>query len=324
MNRIRRGLDTRIMAMVKQKGSDRPAAVFAFARHETFHLRDGWLFKGLNALQADGSYLFAEDAHHKLGMGINMLRSLIYWLQATNLVQLVKSRGSTKPLLELTPLARMIWEKDPYFEDTITLWLLHIELCSNRSLATLWYWAFNEFPQRDFTEERLAQGLQRYIEENQTKQIARSSIIKDVRCFLRTYISSSNDRSRKLSEYEVLECPLASLGLLRGSAIPGHYKFQVGSHRNLPASLFAYSLYRFRDTAREKDITLSLEDVRWAPLSPGRILCLDIHAISEYLDRIEHLTAYARMIRTADLNMIVLDESIRTADLLTGCYAEGY
>lgn len=41
---------------------------YTFARHETFHLRDGWLFKGLAAVQADEFALYARDAHHNLGL----------------------------------------------------------------------------------------------------------------------------------------------------------------------------------------------------------------------------------------------------------------
>ncbi len=44
----------------------------AFARHETFHLRDGWLYKGMDSIRKDGSSLFTKDAHHNLGIGINM------------------------------------------------------------------------------------------------------------------------------------------------------------------------------------------------------------------------------------------------------------
>lgn len=297
-------------------------SLFTFARHETFHLRDGWLFKGLNVLQSDGSSLYGEDAHHNLGMGINMLKSLIFWLQATNLVQTIPSGRVASRQLQLTPLARLIWERDPYFEDIKTLWLLHIELSSNRPLATFWYWVFNEFTQREFTEERLVQGIQHFLEENEAKQVATSSLLKDARCFLHTYIPP-DDKKQKLFEYDTLECPLASLGLLRKSAVPGHYKFQVGPHRNLPTSLFAYSLYRFRDTTRVGEITLSLEDLRWAPFSPGRLLCLDMHTISQYLEEIEHLTSYARVIRTAELNMVTLRRSVQALDLLTEYYAGG-
>jgi len=91
--------------------------IYTFARHETFHLRDGWLFKGLAAVQADEFALYARDAHHNLGIGLNMLKSLLYWLQATNLVQAVPAKGTSRPPLRPTRLAELVYAHDPYFED---------------------------------------------------------------------------------------------------------------------------------------------------------------------------------------------------------------
>lgn len=295
---------------------------FKFAGHETFHLRDGWLYKGLKALQADGSFFHQQDAHHKLGIGINMLKSLIYWLQATNLVKVNRIKGISKPKLELTPLADLILQKDTYFEDIRTLWLLHIQLCSNRQLATFWYWVFNECPQREFTEERLVQGVQHFIDENEIKRVAKSSLVKDAHCLIRTYLSP-DDCSQNAPIFDTTDCPLASLGLMRRSAIPGHYKFQVGPHRNLSTELFIYTLHRFRDLVRQEEVALSLEDIRWAPLSPGRLFNLDTHSILQYLEEIEHLTSYIQIIRTAELNMIMLDKSTKSSDLLIACYSDG-
>lgn len=293
---------------------------FAFARHETFHLREGWLFKALDALSTDESALHAQDAHHRLGLGVNMLKSLIYWVQATNLAQLRKKEGPSRAALLLTPLGQLVCEEDPYFEDPRTLWLLHIELCSNRAMATMWYWVFNELARHEFTEERLMLDARHFLEENQAKGVAESSIAKDIRCFLRTYLISLDGADRKTSPYDAIRCPLASLGVLRRSAITGHYKLQIGDHKSLPPSVFLYALYKFRDMSRSGQLTLSIEDVRRAPLSPGRLLCLDGSAIASHLERIEATTMYARVIRTADLNMISLKESVGAADLLTECY----
>jgi GNAT superfamily N-acetyltransferase len=91
--------------------------IYTFARHETFHLRDGWLFKGLEAVQADECALYAHDAHHNLGIGLNMLKSLVYWLQATNLVQAVPAKGTSRSPLRPTRLAELVCAHDPYFED---------------------------------------------------------------------------------------------------------------------------------------------------------------------------------------------------------------
>ncbi len=297
--------------------SDPETNNFSFAKHETFYLRDGWLYKGLQALQTDSSALHQTDAHHSLGIGINMLQSLIYWLRATNLVKTRHVKGQVKPTLELTPLSELILHEDPYFEDIVTLWLLHIELSSNRSLATFNYWAFNECSQREFTEERLVREVQKFIHENEAKQVAQSSLEKDTRCFIHTYLSS--DQGQNTNTIDNIECPLTSLDLIRRSAIPGHYKFNVGENRQLPLEIFAYALFNFRDLADQGDV-VSLEDIRWAPYSPGRILNIDMHTILEYIEEIEHTSLYLRFARTAELNMVTLENSIETVTLRRECY----
>jgi len=110
------------------------------------------------------------------------------------------------------------------------------------------------------------------------------------------------------------------LGLLRESAIPGHYTFQIGPHRNLPMWLFAYALYRFKKQTKPEETVFSLEDLRWAPLSPGRLLCLDNRAIFMYLEELEQQTSYAHVLHTAGLNIVTLDESIEAFDMLTAYY----
>jgi len=290
---------------------------FSFARHETFYLRDGWIYKGLQALQTDSSALYHTDAHHNLGMGINMLKSLIYWLRATNLVEIRQLKGQGESTLELTPLSRLILQVDPYFEDIVTLWLLHIELSSNRSLATFIYWAFNECSQREFIEERLVREIQQFIDENGAKQVAQSSLEKDARCFIHTYLSS--DYGQNTNTLDNIECPLTSLDLIRRGAIPGHYKFYVGEHRQLPLEIFIYALFKFRDLAGQGG-AVSLEDIRWAPYSPGRILNIDMHTILKYIEEIEHTSSYLHLARTAELNMVTLDNSIETVTLLRECY----
>ncbi len=295
---------------------------FAFARHETFHLRDGWLFKGLEAIRGDECALSAKDAHHSLGIGINMLKSLLYWLHATNLVTSQPTGARSRRPLRFTEIGEIVHAYDPYLEDIGTLWLLHIELASNRALATFWYWAFNEFPQRDFTEERLLRSNDQFLLEQEALAVAVHSLKKDARCFLRTYLPSRGSERKSFSE-DTLDCPLALLGLVREGALPGLYKFHVGQHRNLPLDIFAYALYRFREQARPDDVVLALEDIRWAPLSPGRLLCLDTRAILDYLEEFEHRTSRPLLVQTAGLNMVTLERGVQATDLLREYYT-GY
>ena len=291
----------------------------AFARHETFHLRDGWLYKGLNAVAEDGTALFAKDAHHQLGIGINMRKSMLYWLRATDLARPdVVQRGS--PLsLKLTSTAELIRQYDPYLEDQGTLWLVHTLLASNREMATFWYWVFNEAPHRDFNEDRLVALVQELLEREELEPVTESSLHKDATCFIRTYLPAAL-RSKRPSAADSLDCPLSALGLIREAGLPGMYKFRIGEHRNLPTGLFAYVLYRFKEIISPNLAIVSLEDLRWRPHSPGRLLCLDNRAILQRLEELENRTSLARVIRTAGLNMVALDEEKTSFEVLESYY----
>ncbi len=108
-----------------------------FARHETFHLREGWLTKGLRSVGDGPESLERDGAHHDLGVGINMLRSIKYWLRAFGLASVDAERGRAVGH-HLTALGELLLDQDPYLEDAGTLWLLQSELSSNRSAASFW------------------------------------------------------------------------------------------------------------------------------------------------------------------------------------------
>ena len=107
-----------------------------FAKHETFHIRDGWMTKGLRSLQHDPRIFFDPKAPEKLGMGKNMVRSLRFSMQATGLAEEVRSGALTvqKPTL----LGQLIRDNDPYLEHETSLWLIHYNLVCSRDLATAW------------------------------------------------------------------------------------------------------------------------------------------------------------------------------------------
>ena len=296
------------------------AKTFTFARHETFHLRDGWLYKGMEAVKSDPELLYSKVAHHDLGLGINMMRSMRYWLQATGLVELGPKVTGIRPPYQLSELGKVIYEQDPYFEDIGTLWLIHIELVTSPRLATFWYWAFNEFSQREFSEDRLVEGIKQYCLDNEHSHIAESSIQKDARCFLRSYLPSVRPDTRALWD-DRLDCPLASLDLLRRGTFPGQYRFHVGRPHSLSTKIFEYQLFKFREVAQPDQEVVSLEDLRWASMGPGRVLGLDMATILEFVETLELKGSSVRLVRTAGLNLVTLNASRKSSELLREYYA---
>src|ERR1700694_4954634 len=122
-----------------------------FAKHESFYIREGWLFKGLRAVERDEAIFVAPDASERLGLGKNMVRSLRFWMQATGLSQ--EKTGNRVRVQELTALGKRILVSDPYLELEGTLWLIHHQLLSSDHLATAWYWFFNHFVPSNFTKQ---------------------------------------------------------------------------------------------------------------------------------------------------------------------------
>src|SRR5688572_19515103 len=109
-----------------------------FAKHETFYIRDGWLYKGIQAIQADPLIFAKEDAPQILGLGKNMVRSLRYWMVATQLVEEKLTKYGKEQ--RLTQFGQLVAQYDKYQEFDNTLWLIHYHLATNYQDATAWYW----------------------------------------------------------------------------------------------------------------------------------------------------------------------------------------
>src|SRR6056297_2907401 len=106
-----------------------------YGGHQTFSIRDGWLYKGLNFLvKEDERWKLVDDlAADYLGVGRNMAKSINHWLLATGLAKKVMEKGKSgryvqTKYLEPTDFAKIIWRFDRYFLDTRTWWLIHINL----------------------------------------------------------------------------------------------------------------------------------------------------------------------------------------------------
>jgi hypothetical protein len=278
------------------------------------------MYKGLQAVKHNSQVMLDKQGHHHLGLGINMFKSMKYWLQATALVRLSEEKSLHSRSFELTNLGDLIVNKDPYFENISTLWLLQIELASNKQIATTWYWLFNEFLPREFNEDRLVESLEQYALSQGNLTTAQSSFKKDARCLLRTYLPSAA-QSKGVPLGDTFDSPLASLDLIRNGSFPGFYRFHVGKPQSMPLEIFEYAMYRFRENASSHGSVTTLDDLRWAPFSPGRILGLDMPTILEFIEELETTTSSIQLTRTADLNLVTIDESKSSFSIISDYYS---
>ena len=124
-----------------------------FGRHQTYHLREHWVAKGLAALSqaeaegAKGNVFLRSDALERFGMGPGMIHALRFWLLACGLAVEVSRDGRREALRppSLTDFGRLVWTCDPYLERLETIWFLHFHLVRNKIHAPTWFWFFNSF-----------------------------------------------------------------------------------------------------------------------------------------------------------------------------------
>jgi len=257
----------------QSRAANEPGGAPAFARHDPFAPRFGWLRKGLRAVEEDGSFFLLHDAHLKLGVGKNMARSIRYWIQAFGLVEEVRSLKSRNPAIQSTPFGRQLlgvrgW--DPYLENPSSLWLLHWKLVQNLRFATAWHYAFTIFGGVDFSTASLAQALSMYAESTfPTARLAQSSFVKDASCIARMYDASVE--SVTFTE-ETIQSPFAELGLISRdptSARIARYRFEVGGRTHLRPELIAAACLEYSNRTSPEAKTVALSRLLSDPGSPG-------------------------------------------------------
>lgn len=227
---------------------------FAFARHETFHLRYAWLKKAYDAVQYN-DFIFSEsDAHITLGVGKNMARSMRYWALAYKVLE-AKPEGA-KGALQATELGHRIFSDtglDPYLEREATLWLLHWQLLRPTCDAPSWYFFFNQFNEAQFDSADILLGLQGYcLRQFATQPIAESSLRKDINCIIRTYLA---DDSKGFQE-DSLDSPFVALGLLQAYD-KNHYAFHAGRKANLPNEIIVACALDYAARSSAQSIAVS-------------------------------------------------------------------
>lgn len=298
-----------------------------FAKHETFYIRDGWLLKGIQALQEDPNIFLADDAMERLGLGKNMVRALRYWMQATGLT--VETFSDRTKAQELTPFGELVYRHDRYQERDGTLWLLHYALISTAEFATTWYWFFNLYAPVDFTRrdflDRLA-GWTNTKADEIGKAISPRSLEKDFDCLIRTYLVSDKNRSPEDS----LESPLVDLGLLSVTELADEdkgrikrYRLEQGNPHSISPLIFLHVLLDRQEknqrSGRQVELSLALREVA----NVGRVFNIGYVALEQMLMRLEDRYPDYKVIldRAGGLDILTLPD-VSALQVLEAYYTE--
>lgn len=273
-----------------------------FGAHQTFHLREGWLLKGLNAIQEDPNIFSSEKATTTLGVGKNMVESIEYWLKATKLVNInKKSEG-----FELSSIAKLIKDNDPYLECDGTILLCHYLLATNADEATTWYWFFNKFAATEFEAESLKVYLQSYVQSVTEKANNQNTLEKDVTCLLRTYVEP-NYQDKENPE-TVNPSPFSKFGLITQTDKKlKKSKLKVSDVHPL---LFIFLCYLFWREELGSPKSMQLEEIATKDKSPGMVLGFSVDDTLSMIEIIERDFGdkYLQFSRTGGYMIITLAE----------------
>lgn len=254
-----------------------------FGGHQTFSIRDGWLYKGLKFLKEDPDLLTDEHAADWLGVGRNMAKSINHWLLATGLAEGVYRGGGRNTKLELTEFGEVICENDPYFLHASTWWAVHINLVAAKDHAASWNWFFNRFSLPRFDRAVCLEGLKRYLAMSGGRTPSINTLRRDVACLLGSYAAELPPE--RVDPEEARECPLVELGLVRYFKASGHYEVERGP-KAVPSEIVGYAVAAaMADELQDDVFTITLPDLLRVENGPTKVFLLTSEALMEILDR---------------------------------------
>lgn len=291
-----------------------------FTGHDTFPLRHGWLFKATDLIK-NNELISASDNDQAvrtieiLGVGKNMVNAIKYWAEVSKVVETrIVNRSSVQ---ETTELGSYIFDpvtgKDPYLEDSGTLWLLHFLLCFDDEQLTAYRYFYNYSNSIYFEKTRLVDDLlDDLVRLTGAASVNKATIKKDVDCFLATYAEKHRAGSKKkVVDEDHFASPLTDLGLIKDLG-RGFYQCDLDERPSLPLGIFTYALVEFFKfaNAESQSRQISFEDVLSKPLSPGRIFKLSEAELGRLIDEaVADSNGSIVWVDTQGLKQVAIDNS---------------
>lgn len=260
-----------------------------FSGHESFVCRYGWLRKAYDGV-ASSPTLFANetDAVVKLGVGINMVKSLEFWARAFGVIQ--GHRGG----YELTQFGKRLLDsesgKDPYLEDLGSLWLLHWKLATSSDNLAAWNLVFQDLQEWRVTRARLTEMLARRGRRAKGT-LAESTIKQHLDILVNTYTTPKANDVRALEES--LGSPLQELGLITRVQLDSSeevIEIKSGSKPTLPADVFLNAVVDHWERNQPTSTSMSMQEITFGRKSPGVIFRLDEASVILYLAEFSKVT----------------------------------
>lgn len=284
-----------------------------FARHETFHLRFGWLRKGFAEALKNPAVFSEPDATVTLGVGKNMVNAIRYWCQAYKVIEAADNPDRPRiPHWQPSEFGKQLLAEhegwDPWLEDPASLWLLHWKLLTRPCLAPAWWTAFNLFTLEQFEEAQLTAYVQELADAAGWKSVVEASVKKDVDCLLRTFAAR---RTGRQTMDDVLDCPTRQLGLIAPTVGDSKsWRFVSGPKPSLPGPIVAYTCLDFMQHVGGKESTITLARLASDPGSPGRAFRLTESNLYDILVDVSRSLSPLRVAEPAGLRQLVVDGNV--------------
>jgi len=274
----------------------------SFSGHDKFDCKIDWITKGLEAYKEDNTILlqsnFEKKTIEKLGLGSNMLKSLHHWMKVFALIDGEK----------LTILGETILEKDPYLENSDTLWILHWNLVKNQEKASLYNLFFNQIYPNKFSKDEIFDYITNWLNDNEIN-LSPTTLKSDIDVFIRMY-NSSNGISL-LSELNIIT-----------KLSQNNYSLNINSVTPISDELFLYILCDYIQMQYNSNISsISIDDIQRGKLSIQKSLCMSEHYLYSKIDKLSMLTnnkfSYSE---TAGIRQIYISEHIDKLEILNKIY----
>ena len=271
-----------------------------FGGHQTFHLREGWPLKGLEAIAQNPSALSDENAVVELGVGKNQVESISYWLTALQLA--TKEQNGMLP----SEHASLIMSNDPYLELDGSLLYLHYLLSTNKDEATTWYWFFNKFGATEFDAESLKVYLQTFVQGQTDKAVRPETIAREINVLLKTYREA--DYGAKGNPETENPSPFSRFAMISNSnnkLIKNKIKTAL-----IPSQVFVALVYLFWSCELGRPKTMQLEELVTKEMSPGLTLGLNTEDVLFLIEKIlsDFPGQFLEFSRTGGYMIVTVDE----------------
>ncbi|MCV9885123.1 DUF4007 family protein [Metabacillus halosaccharovorans] len=274
----------------------------AYARHQSFYLRDKWISKGLKAIIESPRFFYEDDSPEEIGLGKNMVQSLRFWMLATEIIYEDKSNKQTEHYL--TELGNLIYHKDRLLQKNDTVSILHYHLVRNKDdLATVFNWYFNNYKETITQRDILLKTFTTWVNNND-KSVSPKSLKRDIDCLVQLYTKKSEENDPE----DFIFSPFTKLNLIKEEQSEEGY----GNVRKVTPELNDIGLvslfYVLLKYGEENEVNLvSLDEILNEDFLWGKVFNLSRNRIIEILNKLTNHSKFSlQYVRTNNLDNVRL------------------